>query len=274
MLPKLGSNNLQGGSRQVQALFSGISESSVVEVGLIQIFRLPGKLPSLIGIGILLLLGTAACAFQETELRETSYQVSESPRLVIRNGNGNVTVKSGGDQKTIQVTATIINPDRVDYRAEKVGNTVEVTVKVKKGFGLFGAGGGVNIEVVVPENIDLDLKSDNGRMTAENITGPVSAETSNGRITLDRVTGIARGKTSNGKIEVRHFSGQIEAQTSNGAIEFDGSLRPGSNNRLRTSNGSVNVTLVDTLGVELDATTNHGSAEQLVQSMLPTPEAI
>ena len=129
----------------------------------------------------------------------------------------------------------------------------------------FGKSGGANIEVAVPENIDLDLKSDNGRIIAENTTGLVATETPNGRITLDGITGSASAMTSNGKIEIGRFRGELHAQTSNGAIEFEGVLSPGYHNRLRTSNGAVSVTLVDTLGVELDANTSNGT----VSSALP-----
>jgi len=215
----------------------------------------------LLGISTLISFAVAACGLgtQGTEMRENSFQVSESPRLVIRNRNGDVVVKSGVEMRTIEVSATLSNPSRVEYRAEQVGNTVEVTVKVKGGFRLFGKSGGADIAVVVPENAELDLHSDNGRITAENITGPVSAETSNGRVTLDGITGSTNVKTSNGKVEVTRFKGQIDAQTNNGSIEFTGAFSPGSDNRLQTSNGSVDVTLVDTPGLELDASTSNGN---------------
>ena len=185
------------------------------------------------------MLPRAHCGDQETEVREDSFQVSEIPRLVIRNHNGSVTVKSSIDLRTVDVIATLSNPNRVDYRADQMGNTVVITVNVKNGFRLFGKSGGANIEVAVPEIIDLDLESDNGKVTAENITGLVSAETSNGRITLDGITGSASARTSNGKIEISRFRGELEAQTSNGAIDFEGALSPGSDNRLSISNGGV-----------------------------------
>ena len=100
---------------------------------------------------------------------------------------------------------------------------------------------------------------------AENTTGLVATETPNGRITLDGITGYVSAMTSNGKIEITRFRGELQAQTSNETIEFEGVLSPGSHNRLRTSNGAVSVTLVDTLGVELDANTSNGT----VTSALP-----
>ena len=57
----------------------------------------------------------------------------------------------------------------------------------------------------------------------------------------------------------------MSAKTSNGAITFAGSLEPESQNSLRTSNGDVDVTLVHTPGVKLDAETSHGK----ISSELP-----
>ena len=57
----------------------------------------------------------------------------------------------------------------------------------------------------------------------------------------------------------------MSAKTSNGGITFAGSLEPESQNSLRTSNGDVDVTLVNTSGVKLDAETGNGK----ISSELP-----
>ena len=87
----------------------------------------------------------------------------------------------------------------------------------------------VDVEVAVPEKAQLELETSNGRITLSDIDGSVSAKTSNGGIT------------------------------------FAGSLEPGSQNSLRTSNGYVDVTLVNTPGVKLDAETRNGK----ISSELP-----
>ncbi len=216
----------------------------------------------LVGLVPLLLL---ACSV-ETEVREDSFVVSGSPQLVVRSENGSISVKTDGTG-VIKVTTTIENSGRVDYQAVQKGNTVEVTADVKGGFNFFRRGGGAEVVVVVPESIDLDLDTSNGKIEVEGVevTTLASLETSNGRVTLTGVSGDVKVKTSNGRIDIQDFVGQVEARTSNGSIDFSGTLRSDSENELRTSNGSIDVTLVDTAGVEVDASTSNGK----VRSELP-----
>ncbi len=201
-----------------------------------------------------------------TEVREDSFVVSGSPQLVVRSENGSISVRTAGTS-IIQVTTTIKNPSRVEYQAVQKGNTVEVTADVKGGFNFFRRGGGAEVVVVVPESVDLDLETSNGRIEVEGVevTTLASLRTSNGRVTLTDVAGDVKVKTSNGRINILDFIGQVDARTSNGSIDFSGTLWSDSENELRTSNGSIDVTLVDTPGVEVDASTSNGK----VRSQLP-----
>jgi len=212
----------------------------------------------LVGLIPLFLL---ACSV-ETEVREDSFVVEGSPQLVVRSENGSISVETGGTG-AIQVTTKIKNPPNMEYRAVQTGNTVEVTTDVKGGINFFRRGGGADVRVVVPESIDLDLETSNGAIEVEGVevTALASLESSNGRITLKDVTGDVKIKTSNGRINIQDFTGQVEAQTANGSIDFAGTLRNDSENALRTSNGSIDVMLVETPGVEVDASTNNGKVK-------------
>jgi len=206
-----------------------------------------------------------ACS-AKTEVREDSFAVSGSPKLVVRSENGSISVETAGTG-VIQVTATITNPSRVEYRAVQKGNTIEVTADEKGGFNLFRRSGGAEVVLVVPKSIDLDLETSNGKIEVEGVevTALASLKSSNGRVILTGVGGDLMVKTSNGSIEIHDFNGQMDARTSNGSIDFTGTLRSDSENELRTSNGSINVTLIDTPGVEVDASTSNGK----VKSQLP-----
>ena len=162
----------------------------------------------------------------ETVVQEDSFQVSGSTRLVVETKNGHITVRSSGGAGEVRVTATITNPDKVEYRTGQNGDTVSVSADISSGIIINAR---VDVEVEVPEKAQLEL------------------ETSNGRITLSDI------------------DGSVRAETSNGAITFAGSLEPGSQNSLRTSNGDVDVTLVKTPGVKLDAETGNGK----ISSELP-----
>lgn len=203
----------------------------------------------------------------ETQVIEDSFSISGSPQIVAEIDNGSIEVVSrNSGSNTIQVTATVRNPDRVDYRASQDGNTVRVIGKSDSGFSFLGGGDrGVDLVVSLPTEIDLGLESSNGAIEVTGINGSISAKTSNGRISITNSTGDIAAATSNGRVDLGDVSGQVEAQTSNGSISYRGTLRPGSTNSFQTSNGSIEVSLVDTPGVEIDATTSNGR----VSSSLP-----
>ena len=84
-------------------------------------------------------------------------------------------------------------------------------------------GGGIRIEyaVHVPRGVNLQAKTVNGRIDAENLASDVDAKTVNGRITI-ATTGVARAKAVNGRIEVRigesAWRGELDFKTVNGTI--------------------------------------------------------
>ncbi len=152
--------------------------------------------------------------------------MSGSTRLVVETENGDITVRSSGGAGEVRATATIKNPDKVEYQTDQNGDTVSVSGDVSSGFNINAR---VDVEVAVPDEAQLELETSNGRITLSDIDGSVSAKTSNGSIT------------------------------------FAGSLEPESRNSLRTSNGDVDPTLVNTSGVKLDAETGNGK----ISSELP-----
>jgi DUF4097 and DUF4098 domain-containing protein YvlB len=145
-----------------------------------------------------------------------------------------VTMSQDGD--TIRVVAK-----RVDQRVD-IGNS------------------GASARLRVPEGAILDLHSSNGLITSSGAIGAVKAQTSNGPIDVRGSRGSIDANTSNGPITINGGSGAIHVETSNGPIEitaenavvvgrtsngpirFSGSLAQG-RNELRTSNGSLVVTL-------------------------------
>ena len=164
------------------------------------------------------------CSVPETEIvvQDNAFQVSGSPRLVVETENGDITVRYSGGAGEVRVTATIRDPEKVEYQTSQIGDTVSVLANASS------TDAGADIEVEIPKKAQLELESENGRITLGDIDGSVSATTSNGDITVA------------------------------------GRLEPGSQARLRTSNGDVEVTLVNTPGVWLDAETSDGEISSVV----------
>jgi DUF4097 and DUF4098 domain-containing protein YvlB len=70
--------------------------------------------------------------------------------------------------------------------------------------------------------------------------------------------GSAYVRTSNGKIVLTEAKGEFNAKTSNGNVTFSGELTSGGSNRFVTSNGKIEVELLGTPSLSLDASTSNG----------------
>ena len=88
------------------------------------------------------------CSASETEIvvQDNAFQVSGSPRLVVETENGDITVRYSDGVGEVRVTATIRDPDKVEYQTSQIGDTVSVLANASSN------DAGVDIEVDIPEN--------------------------------------------------------------------------------------------------------------------------
>jgi DUF4097 and DUF4098 domain-containing protein YvlB len=230
---------------------------------------------------VLLLFMSAGCSIGPTETREDSFTVTGQPRIIIKSENGNIEVNAGSSDEVL-IEATLRDAPRVKYEVSQTGDIITIDVKVDRHWWFWGMGG-ADITVTTPAATNIELNTSNGLIELHGISGSGSLETSNGRLVLDDVKGDFEGRTSNGRIEVEAMEGSVflrtsngsvhinasegefDIQTSNGSISFNGNMTAGGSNRLVTSNGNVDVKLLGTPSVVLDAETSNGD----VSSELP-----
>ena len=226
------------------------------------------------------LLAAAGCTAGPTETRDHSFSVNGTATLVVNSDNGWIKVNTGTDDE-VRIQATLRGVDRIDYEVSQDGNTITVVAEIDQGW--FISNVGVDITITAPVNTNVELETSNGMTSLDGIEGTGTLRTSNGKIVLENVKGDFEGRTSNGKIEVdtlegtaflrtsnggldlQEVIGEVDAETSNGGISYSGDMIPGGDNRLITSNGNVDVELMGTPGIKLDASTNNGD----VTSELP-----
>ncbi len=226
------------------------------------------------------LLAAAGCTAGPTETRDDSFSVNGTATLVVNNDNGWIKVSTGTDDE-VRIQATLRGIDRIDYEVSQDGNTITVLAEIEQGW--FISNVGVDITITTPVNTDVELETSNGAIELNGIEGTGTLRTSNGEIVLENVKGDFEGETSNGKIEVESLegtaflrtsnggldlqgvTGEVDAETSNGGISYSGDMIAGGDNGLVTSNGNVDVELLGTPSIMLDALTSNGD----VTSELP-----
>ena len=217
--------------------------------------------------------------------RDDAFAIGASPRVIVNNTNGRVKCTVGPDE-TVRVQARLRNPAAVDYRTSQEGDTVRVDVKSKGKptlLGFLGRSGGADIEITAPRNTKIELKttngvieasgfegaatiqSTNGRISAERMKGGLDATTTNGRITLEECEGALTANSTNGSIGVENARGSIDAESTNGTISYSGEMIGGGENRLKTTNGRINVKLQGDRSLKIDASCRIGK----ISSSLP-----
>ena len=210
-----------------------------------------------LAITAIALLAFAACenVTPETTTQSDSFRVPSDFTLDIDMFNGSIEVVQG-DGRSVTVDATIRQPDDVNYSVELDGDTVKAVATA--GRQNINPSPGVSLVITAPSTATLKLDTSNGHIEVDGVgTGGV-LESSNGRLTLKSVAGRFVLATSNGRITIEDFFGEIDGATSNGRIEFSGTLEDDSENKLRTSKGSITINVGEDANVRVDAETSNG----------------
>lgn len=135
------------------------------------------------------------------------------------------------------------------------------------------------LRVALPRAAALDLRSGDGSITVEDVTGTVALRTDDGSVSGLRLGGDVRVRTDDGSIRLREASGKIDVETLDGSVTVngrlthlhaksgDGSVRItadkgsalGDDWSVETNDGTVELRLPEDLGADVDAETADGS---------------
>lgn len=142
-----------------------------------------------------------------------------------------------------------------DLRLERTGDTLVATARRKTSDDRTDWKRHLNIgfRVVVPAQIDTDLRTSGGTIDLENLSGKLQFTTSGGSLSCRGLSGTVRGRTSGGSIHLTDCRDDLDFSTSGGNIEAE---RSTGTLRLRTSGGSIE--LANVSGT-VEASTSGGS---------------
>lgn len=210
-----------------------------------------------------------------------SHPLAAGGRFAVRNANGEIRVESW-DQPQVQIVAhkkmelekgwiQRLFGGHVDddhglgkfeaLRVEIHAAAGEVRVETEYPKWTNGINYRVDYEIMVPRQITANARTSNGSIHVLGVDGQVEVASSNGKILVQDVTGSVDAESSNGSITCETLSGGVNARTSNGGIKIrvPGELKPSSEIRCRTSNGSIEVALASGNNFEFTAETSNGA---------------
>lgn len=192
---------------------------------------------------------TLVFAMNVTAAEETMdhvFEVTPGDYLTLKNINGNVEV-SVWDRDQVEVVAIKKARGRdaagklesVDVEMSQEGDSIRIeTVRHKKRDNV-----SVYYELRVPSQIDLDLKTTNGKITVDGVSGSLITRTTNGSLVLTEIGGNLQASTTNGSIRaemVSHDGGEIRCKTTNGSIRLDLPDNIRGDLNAKVTNGSIN----------------------------------
>ncbi len=256
-----------------------------------------------------LLAGCGIHGVEEKATEKFRFDVQGKPRIEVRLDDGSIEVigsRSSSNEVRVVVVkrargasheASSALIERIVVEATQQAATVTVRARCDTGWGWDNEGISIgpswlraDVEVHVPPEADLVLVAEDGRIEIERVEGHIEAETGDGRVRLDNVKGIVSTATEDGSIVGSALEGDFDVSTKEGLIELEGRfqrLRAVSSDgritircdgdplpltddwMLRSSDGTIELTLPPGLSAELEASTNDGTIDnelRLVES--------
>ena len=191
-----------------------------------------------------------------------SYPVTGKPEVVVNANDGDVEVSVGSGQ---QVDVRVITrgwkiKDDVQVTGNQSGNHVEIKLhKISRVcFGVCVQS--IRVEVRVPRESDLNIRTDDGNVRVDNVRGNLQFETGDGDVRVRDVEGSLHADTHDGNVEVHGRFDVLSLHTGDGNIDADVSAAsaPQSGWMLRSGDGNIRLRLPDNFGADLGAHSGDG----------------
>jgi len=234
---------------------------------------------SWLGLGVFVVAAASAGADDWSH----QYAVKGRPELRLSTDDGSVRVEVGtGSQIEASVTTEgyKIAPGEVTIHESQSGDQVTIEVRVPQQHHSFEHGRrSVKLVVRVPPAADLDVRTGDGSVDVEPITGKIVISTGDGSITVAGLHGEVKLHTGDGSIKATGLEGRLRADTGDGHMNVRGrfdalDLRTGDGSiaaeveqgskvaeawSLSSGDGGITLGLPEDLGAELEAHAGDGS---------------
>src|SRR6267378_6927891 len=186
------------------------------------------------GAGIFLFAASTAIA-GSPEHQERHFSVKGHPVVVLQNiVNGRIEVKSSKNPEVIVSSTSIA--DKIAIDMEQVGDRIDISASSLSSSPLPHEVE-ANFQLTVPEQTELQLKTQTGLIYVEQVTGDMKLESVAGDVHLKEVSGYIIVKTTGGSLVCTLCSGKLEFTSISGSAQI---LQPSLKNvNLHTTTGNV-----------------------------------
>jgi DUF4097 and DUF4098 domain-containing protein YvlB len=215
------------------------------------------------------------------EVWNKAWNVTGTAQIFVDADEGDIRVDTG-DYKEVQARIETvgwhISDNEVRVITSQEGNRLNLQVKLPSHHLSISFRRSISIELTIPRNAELDLRTGDGNISTRAVDGALRADTGDGNINVGAANGEIRLHTGDGNITGDGLAGTLAADTGDGNIRLEGrfhvlDVRTGDGNvevtalsgsrlasawKLNTGDGNVVLRLPDGVGAELDAHTGDG----------------
>src|ERR1700720_1484671 len=186
-------------------------------------------------VGASVLWWPCATAQAAAQRLEKHFAVKGRPVVVIHNvGNGRIEVKSWKNSEVV-VTGTKAS-DKIAVETEQAGDRIDVTSSVVD-FTANPKEMEANFLLTVPEETELQLKTQTGLIYVEQVTGDMTLESVAGDVHLKEVSGYIIVRTTEGSLVCTQCAGKLDFKSISGGAQV---LQPALTNvNLFTTSGNI-----------------------------------
>jgi hypothetical protein len=186
-----------------------------------------------LGAGIL--LWATAPANAAGQHVERHFTVQGRPVVVIQNiADGRIEVKSWKNSEVVVSGAR--TSDKIGIDMEQVGDRIDVTTNILDSTAQ-PPETQANLQLTVPEETELQLKTQTGLIYVEQVTGDMTLESVAGDIHLKEVSGYIIVTTTGGSLVCTQCAGKLKFDSVSGSAQI---LQPGLTNvNLHTTTGNI-----------------------------------
>ncbi len=213
-----------------------------------------------------------------------TYQISSRADLHVSTDDGDVNI-TPSDQKQIDVKVTTegYKIGTSDVRLEESQNGDHVSVAVRMPHMSWSFWGNhhrsIHVELRVPRDLDLEVRTGDGNVNSQAVSGHIHFETGDGNITATGLKGEITLHSGDGRIEASGLDGSVRADSGDGHVNVqgrfdsldvktgDGSIEAAATSgsqintpwAILTGDGRINLRVAADLKADLSAHTGDGS---------------
>ena len=188
-----------------------------------------------LGAGLLLWGAAPTRAAGTGQTVEKQFKITGRPVVVIHNvANGRIEVRSWKNSE-VDVVGTQ-SSNKIGFEIEQVGDRIDVTASVLDA-NAQPLDLQANLQLTVPEETELQLKTETGLIYVEQVMGDMKLESYAGDVHLKEVSGYIIVKTTSGSLVCTQCAGKLDFSSIGGNAQI---LQPQLNNvNLMTTTGNV-----------------------------------